>query len=222
MFDDISRTYDIINHMLSFGIDTYWRNAVCAHVPKSEFNLLDLATGTGDQLFAIMKKSPHVKGAIGLDMAAKMLRLGDKKLLKKPYAHQVSFLEGCACDIPLESESVDCVTMSFGIRNVTSTRRCFEEIYRVLSPKGQALILEFSLPRNCIIRALHLFYLRRILPTLAGIISRKKSAYTYLNKTIETFPCGVDFCEKMQEAGFTSVTPYPLTFGIATIYKAEK
>ena len=112
--------------------------------------------------------------------------------------------------------------MSFGIRNVLSLETCFDEIYRVLSPKGRALILEFSLPRNGLLRGLHLFYLRHILPAVGGLISKKRKAYTYLNKTIETFPSGIEFCEKLQAAGFTSVTPHPLTGGIATIYEAEK
>lgn len=223
MFDEISPTYDFLNHLLSFGADLYWRRRLIKHLPqKEDVRLLDLATGTGDQLITIVKKAPQVKNALGIDISREMIRNGQKKIIDKPYTHQITLMEGDATDISLEEASVDCVTMSFGIRNVTKMERCLEECFRVLTPCGKLLILEFSIPKNRMIRGLHLTYLRHILPYVAGWISRKKEAYRYLNQTIETFPFGEAFCEHLKKAGFYRVKAYPLTFGVVTLYIGEK
>ena len=223
MFDQISGRYDLINHLLSFGIDRYWRKQLIHHLPKGEaLRLLDLATGTGDQLITIMKRAKQVQTALGLDLSSEMIRKGQMKIIDKPYAHQMTLMEGDATEINLKAESVDCVTMSFGIRNVTDAQKCMEECFRVLSPCGRVLFLEFSLPKNRIIRGAHLLYLRYILPTVAGWISGNKKAYRYLNRTVETFPYGKPFCDMLKQAGFFRVKAYPLTFGVATLYVGEK
>jgi len=223
MFDEISPTYDFLNHFLSLGIDIYWRRKMVQHLPKrANIRLLDLATGTGDQLITIVKKAKQVKTALGIDLSLEMIRRGQKKIMDKSYSHRITLMEGDATDIALDGESVDCVTISFGIRNVTKVEQCLAECYRVLTPCGKLLILEFSLPKNRIIRGLHLFYMRYVLPNIAGWISRKKEAYRYLNKTVETFPTGEAFAEYLRKAGFYRVKAYPLTFGIATLYSGEK
>jgi len=223
LFDEISCTYDLLNHLLSLGSDIYWRRKMVAHLPKgANIRLLDLATGTGDQLITIVKKARQVQAALGIDLSTKMIRLGQKKIIDKPYSHQVTLMEGDATDISLENETVDCVTMSFGIRNVEKTQRCLEECYRVLTPGGKLLFLEFSIPKNRLIKNIYLPYLRYIVPCIAGWISRKKSAYHYLHKTIETFPSREEFCQCIKRAGFNSVKYRPLTFGVATLYTGEK
>ena len=223
MFDQISPKYDLVNHLLSFGIDKYWRRQLIHHLPKGEdVRLLDLATGTGDQLITIIKKAKQVNTALGLDMSLEMIRRGQRKIIDKPYAHQITLMEGDATAINLLEETVECVTMSFGIRNVTDVNKCLEECFRVLTPCGRVMILEFSLPKNRVIRGLHLFYLRHVLPNLAGWISRNRKAYRYLNNTVESFPYGEAFCDKIKKAGFYRVKAYPLTFGIATLYVGEK
>jgi len=223
MFDDISPTYDLINHLLSFGIDIYWRRELIKHLPKgSDIRLLDLATGTGDQLMTIVKKAPQVKSALGIDLSKEMIHHGQKKIINKSFAHQITLMEGDATDVALEDKSVDCVTLSFGIRNVTKMQKCLEECYRVLTPEGKLLILEFSLPKNRLIKGLHLFYLRHVLPHVAGLISRNKYAYRYLNETIETFPYGEEFCTHIKKAGFYHVKAFPLTCGVVTLYTGVK
>jgi len=223
MFDQISKRYDLINHLLSFGIDKYWRRQLIHHLPQGDdIRLLDLATGTGDQLITLVKKAKQVNTALGLDMSLEMIRLGQSKIIDKSYAHQITFMQGDATDIDLHNSSVECITMSFGIRNVTSVEKCLEECFRVLTPSGRVMILEFSLPKNRLIRGLHLFYLRHVLPLLAGWISKNRKAYKYLNNTVETFPYGEAFLEKLKKAGFYRVKAYPLTFGIATLYVGEK
>ncbi len=223
MFDQISFRYDLINHLLSFGADLYWRRQLIRHLPRGEnIRLLDLATGTGDQLITIVKKAKQVQTALGLDLSQEMIRVGQRKIIDKPYAHQITLMEGDATDISLSNEAVDCVTISFGIRNVTDVDKCLGECFRVLAPCGRLMILEFSLPKNRLIRGFHIAYLRYVLPYVAGWISRNMAAYKYLNKTVETFPYGETFCEKIKRAGFYRVKAYPMTFGVATLYVGEK
>ncbi|NGX50278.1 MAG: Demethylmenaquinone methyltransferase [Chlamydiae bacterium] len=223
MFDEISPTYDFINHLLSFGADIYWRRKMIEHLPKSQdIRLLDLATGTGDQLITIVKRAKQVKTALGIDLSLEMIRCGQKKIIDKPFTHRITLMEGDATDISLEKESVECVTISFGIRNMTKMQQCLDECHRVLTPCGKLLILEFSLPKNRIMKGLHLFYLRHVLPYVAGWISRKQHAYRYLNETVETFPYGEEFCKCLTKAGFFRVKAHPLTFGVVTLYSAEK
>lgn len=223
MFDQISPRYDLINHLFSFGADLYWRRKLIRHLPSGKgIRLLDLATGTGDQLLTIVKKAKQVETALGLDLSSEMIRMGQKKIIDKPYAHQVTLMEGDATDISLKDEAVDCVTMSFGIRNVIDVDKCLSECFRVLTPCGRLMVLEFSLPKNRLLRIFHVTYLRYILPYAAGWITRNTKAYKYLNKTIETFPFGEAFCEKIKQAGFYRVKAYPMTFGVATLYVGEK
>ena len=151
-----------------------------------------------------------------------MIRYGQRKIIDKPYTHRVTLMEGDATELNLDNESVDCITMSFGIRNVLSVEKCLSECFRALAPTGKLLILEFSMPKSRVIRSGHLFYMRHILPNVAGWITQNKKAYRYLNKTIESFPYGEAFCDKIKKAGFHRVKAYPMTFGVATLYIGEK
>ena len=223
MFDSIAPTYDLVNHILSFGLDIYWRNQLIKHLPNHDaMTLLDLATGTGDQLFTLVKKKKQIKSALGLDFSKEMINLASKKGGKKSYANKVAFRTGDAMKIQSSNDQFECVTMSFGIRNVMSVEKCLKECLRVLTPNGRLLILEFSLPKNTLIRKLHLTFLRKILPLVGGLISSRKEAYRYLNKTIETFPYAEDFLNLLRNAGFEKVKAIRLTFGIATLYVGEK
>ena len=220
MFNEISLSYDRINRILSLGIDKLWRKKLSEHLPDGEnIRLLDLATGTCDQLLSLMKTG-RISHATGIDLAQEMLKIGQKKIDRSPYGEKITLVEASASAIPVDDESFECVTISFGIRNVKGP--CLEEIYRVLSPGGRALILEFSLPQNRLIKWLHLFYLRRLLPVVGGMISGKREAYRYLNETIEAFPYGEAFLTRMKEAGFSTLRALPLTFGVANLYIGEK
>lgn len=223
MFDQISPRYDLLNHLLSFGADIHWRKKLIQYLPQNpDIRLLDLATGTADQLITIVKKAKQVKTALGIDLSQEMIRQGQRKIIDKPFTHQITLMKGDATDISLGNESVDCVTMSFGIRNVEDTDKCLRECMRVLTPRGKLLILEFSIPKNRLLKSFHLFYLRHILPHIGGLISKQKEAYRYLNETIETFPSGDNFCGLLKKAGFVRVKAYPMTFGVTTLYVGEK
>ena len=221
MFDTISSRYDLINTILSFGLDKYWRKAVCKHLPtKQRVKLLDCATGTGDLLVTLLKNCPTIYDAVGTDPASEMLALAAPKLTS--YSHCSRLLPASAEAIPFPDNTFDTVTISFGIRNVADLSLSLKEIYRTLAPQGRLIILEFSHPSRKIVRFLHRFYLNRIVPYIGKWLSGNKEAYTYLSQTIETFPQGEALSSILRQAGFTNVQIHPLTLGIVSLYIGEK
>ncbi len=217
MFDQISSTYDRTNRIISFGMDQRWRAKVASFLPpQKNLKILDLATGTGDQALAMIKSQASIHSITGIDLSEEMLEIAKKKIPAK-----MQFLTADAEKLPFGAASFDAATFSFGIRNVLSPLGALKEIHRVLKPKGRSLILEFSLPPQPI-RMFFLFYLRHILPFIAGIISKNRNAYKYLNQTIEHFPSGKDFCLLMREAGFERIREVPMNLGSVTLYIGEK
>lgn len=216
MFDTISPTYDRVNRILSLGMDRSWRRKAARFLPEGPLRLLDLATGTGDQIAALLP-TKKIESAVGIDLSSEMLSIAQKKLGSEPH---ISFQRADAEELPFANDSFNAATFSFGIRNVPSPLRALKEVHRILKPNGRALILEFSLP-PLPIRPFYLFYLRHILPHLGGALSRKFSAYRYLNETIETFPSGQAFRSLMEEAGFKAFS-HPMAFGAVTLYVGEK
>jgi demethylmenaquinone methyltransferase/2-methoxy-6-polyprenyl-1,4-benzoquinol methylase len=223
MFNTISSTYDKVNRAMTGYRDIAWRKAVGRYLPSGDhIKLLDCATGTADQIITLMRYFPQIDEAIGIDKAEKMLEIGQQKIDLLPIKDRVQLVNASALDIPYKEGSFDCVTMSFGIRNVSCISTCFSEIYRVLRPGGRLLILESSLPKNPLIKLIHLAYLRKILPSLGAIISKEKSAYVYLNKTIESFPYGATFCHLLEIHKFSDVKAHSLMLGAVSIYQADK
>lgn len=223
MFDRIARRYDLLNRLLSLRQDVRWRKKLTEMLPdRPSLSVLDLATGTADVLLSLFRHSRKVEIGIGLDMAENMLRIGRHKVRQKHLNSSVILFPGDAVRIPFSTATFDVITMAFGIRNVQDIPAALREMMRILKPGGRLLILEFSLPKNRYFRSLYLFYFRRILPSIGGLISGDRKAYGYLNKTVETFPYGQDFCQLMIEAGFQNVQDVPLTLGISSIYKGDK
>jgi demethylmenaquinone methyltransferase/2-methoxy-6-polyprenyl-1,4-benzoquinol methylase len=223
MFDAISGTYDTVNRVISGGMDVRWRKKMAHLLPSGEsLQLLDCATGTGDQLFALMEHAKNIQQAIGVDLSKEMLKIAESKSQKKPYHLQVRWQHASATTLPFSDQTFDCLTISFGIRNVENLQETLAEFYRVLKVGGRLLILETSMPENAFVKKFHLFYLRHILPKLGGWISKKPEAYAYLNQTTETFPCGQTFCNLLESTGFKHVSAHPLTLGAATIYAADR
>ncbi len=216
MFDKISPTYDRVNRIITLGQDMLWRKRFRKFMPAGKSKLLDMATGTGDQILALQD---HIESAVGIDLSKDMLAIGEKKL--KNFSH-VRMVCADAMDVPFEDGSFDVVTMSFGIRNVTDTMRCLQEMHRVLKPGGRAIILEGGLSPYPLIKPLHLFYLRHVLPMLGGLISKERSAYEYLNKTIESYPHGPAFEKLLLDAGFQKAKANPLMLGSVYTYVADK
>lgn len=223
MFDRISPSYDRLNRILSLGIDRGWRRRMASLLPAGEsLKILDLATGTADQILSLCRECPRVQSGIGMDLAEQMLEIGRIKVEHEGMSSCVQLKNGDACKIPLGDNEVDAVTISFGIRNVLSVETALREMLRVLKPGGRVLLLECTVPRNPVVKAGHLFYMRTVLPTVGGWFSGDREAYRYLNETIETFPSGAAFCAMMNEAGFVQVKHTPLTLGVSTIYQGDK
>ena len=223
MFDRISHRYDLLNRTLSLGRDIAWRNRLADHLPdRPDLTVLDLATGTADVLLTIDQRSGRVRSGIGLDMAGRMLEFGREKIARHGADGRLRLIRADATSTPFDDRSFDAVSIAFGIRNLVSVELGLSEMFRLLRPAGRALILEFSLPANKLLRKLYLWYFRHVLPRIGGIVSGDSYAYRYLNQTVETFPYGEDFCRLMRDAGFRSVQAYPLTFGIATLYTGDR
>jgi demethylmenaquinone methyltransferase/2-methoxy-6-polyprenyl-1,4-benzoquinol methylase len=223
MFDRIAPRYDLLNRMLSLRRDVVWRKKLTGHLSdKSDQIVLDLATGTADVLLSLFKYSHNLLHAIGIDLALEMLKYGRQKTLRNNLDTAIKLIPGDAGSIPFSDNQFDVVTIAFGIRNVMDVHRCLAEILRVLKPGGRLLVLEFSLPGNKFIKNIYLFYFRNVLPRIGNLISGDKYAYHYLNRTVESFPYGNEFCDLLSSAGYKNSQIEPLSFGIASIYLGEK
>tara|TARA_B100000586_G_scaffold174121_1_gene127195 strand:+ start:4785 stop:5519 length:735 start_codon:yes stop_codon:yes gene_type:complete len=223
-FDKIAHRYDILNRILSVGIDQYWRKKMISFLPKGDaLTLLDLATGTGDVMLSLAKnKRCTFSQLIGMDLSQGMMDIGVQKSRRRKRDDLITFQQGNATDIPMPDDTVDVVTISFGIRNVPDVSKTLSEMGRVLKPGGVGMVLEFSMPAHPLLKMLYLFYFRYILPQIGSLISGDKEAYTYLNKSVEVFPYGNAFCQLMHQEGFQGVIQKPLTLGIATLYVGRK
>lgn len=222
MFDRISPKYDALNHLLSLNIDKVWRRKTAKTVTKSHPNtLLDLATGTGDLAIALAKCNPQTH-IIGLDISEKMLDIGKTKIAQRKLENQIELSLGNAATVPFEDNHFDAVTVAFGVRNFENLGKGISEIQRVLKPAGKVFILEFSMPERWPVKQLYRFYFKRILPKIGRHLSKEPDAYTYLPESVERFPKPDDFMQLLSEKGLENCTKRTLSFGIATLYTAEK
>ncbi len=223
MFDRIAPRYDILNRILSLGLDMSWRYKTGKYLNSNKgLKILDLATGTGEMLIAMLSSNQNISYAVGLDMSPKMLAIAEKKITGLNLAHRARLIQADVAKIPFAENSFDIVTTAFGIRNVPDVAAALAEMHRVLKPGGRAIILEFSLPENIVLRKLFLLYLRIFVPAVGAIISGDYWAYRYLNKSVETFLSREELCQIMRSAGFTNVNVAPMTFGVACIYYGDK
>ena len=222
IFDEIAGTYDLLNRLLSCGIDVYWRRKLLKNLPAGN-NLvaLDLATGTGD-VPLVLAKSKKIDKITGLDLSRGMVELGKVKVKKANKENKIALHIGDGCNIPAADTTVDLVTISFGIRNFPDPQKSLREIYRVLRPGGRVMIMEFGLPKNKLVHAVYMFYFRHLLPFVGNLLSKHGDAYTYLNETVEDFAYGDAFTTWMKEAGFNNARFEELTFGIANLYIGDK
>ena len=221
MFDAIAGRYDLLNRVLSLGIDVYWRRRAVAQLKDSApRRILDVATGTADLAIEAARLEPDE--IIGIDIAEEMLRVGREKVRKKGLDAVISLQVGDSEALPFEDEVFDAAMVAFGVRNFENLQRGLAEIYRVLAPGGTAVILEFSHPRAFPIKQLYHFYSRQVLPRIGAILSRDSGAYTYLPESVAAFPDGEDFLERLRGAGFSTCRRHPLTFGIASLYVGQR
>ena len=215
MFGSIAARYDLANHLLSCGIDFYWRRRAAEIVASwRPSKIVDLASGTGDLALALQKRLPNAE-VVAVDFLPEMLQRAKRKGVRQTVLAD-------ALKLPFVDASFDCVTVAFGLRNMEDWGVALGEMSRVVKPNGHLLILEFSLPTMSILRAVYRLYLHRCLPLLGSFLTRKKSAYDYLGDSIEDFPSGSAMCQLMAANGFGDANARPLTGGLVTIYTAEK
>ncbi len=221
MFNNIAPKYDLLNHLLSAGIDKGWRRKVRRALAGDHPEvILDVATGTGD-LAIELAKIPGVR-IIGIDIAEDMLEIGKKKVEKKRLSDRISLHPGDAENIKYEENTFDAITVAFGVRNYENLEKGLREMYRVLKPGKKVAILEFSKPAAFPMKNLYQFYFNHILPGIGRMISKDKSAYTYLPESVARFPEKNQFLKVLEKTGFKNPTQKRLTFGIATLYLAHK
>jgi len=221
MFDTISKEYDSLNRVISFGIDIKWRKKVVEIVANTNpESVLDIATGTGD--LAINLTKTNASKIIGLDISEGMLAVGRKKIEKLQLSDRIEMVLGDSENIPFENQTFDAVTVAFGVRNFENLEKGLSEIYRVLKPDGIFVVLETAVPTKAPYKQGYYFYSTKILPLIGKLFSKDKSAYKYLSDSAAAFPFGEAFNNILQKIGFIAIENKPQTFGVASIYIAKK
>jgi demethylmenaquinone methyltransferase / 2-methoxy-6-polyprenyl-1,4-benzoquinol methylase len=221
MFNNIASDYDFLNHFLSAGIDILWRKKAIRLLKKHKpETILDVATGTADFAIEALKLNP-IK-VTGIDISEKMLEMGRIKIEQKKLTNKIELHCADSENIPFNDSSFDAVTVAFGVRNFENLDKGLNEMHRILKKGGVAVVLEFSKPDYFPVKQLYGLYFNHILPVIGKIVSKDNRAYEYLPESVNAFPYGKKFCEKMKTAGFTDCMQHKLTFGIASIYIAKK
>lgn len=221
MFNNIARSYDFLNHFLSFGIDIIWRRKLIKVLKKYRPELvLDIATGTGD--LAIMATKTSATKIIGIDISEEMVEVGKKKIEKRCLQDKIELKVGDAEFINEKSEAFDAAIVAFGVRNFENLEKGLSEFNRVLKKNQPLIILEFSKPTKFPIKQFYKFYSFKFLPFVGKIVSKDKRAYEYLPESIRDFPSGNEFLDIMNKCNFTNCYQIPLSFRIATIYVGHK
>jgi demethylmenaquinone methyltransferase/2-methoxy-6-polyprenyl-1,4-benzoquinol methylase len=222
MFDAIARRYDLLNHLLSGGLDVYWRRrALRALAFTGDETLLDVCTGTADVALGAARHG-RARRVIGVDFAGAMLALGYAKTARAGLAARITLIRGDALRLPIRDGSVDGVTIAFGIRNVADPQAACRELWRALKPDGRLAILEFAMPPGRMLRAMYAAYFRFVLPVVGGAVSGHPSAYAYLPASVREFPEPPGFVTILKSAGFVAVEARPLTFGTVQLYVARR
>lgn len=222
MFDNIAPSYDKLNHRLSWNIDRKWRNtAIDQLVSLSPKTILDVATGTGDfAILSAMKLQPQ--SLVGIDISDGMMDIGRRKVKERGLEGVVSFKKEDCLNLSFSENTFDAITVAFGIRNFQDLDRGLQNMFRVLKQGGKVVIVELTTPVKFPMKQLYAVYRKTVLPLYGRLISKDTDAYNYLNKTIAAFPQGEKMQEILQKAGFCNVKFKRLTFGICTLYTAEK
>ena len=222
MFNNISGSYDFLNHFLSLGIDNIWRRKAIDQLkdlkPKT---LLDVATGTGDfALVAHKRLKPDL--ITGIDISEGMLKVGLDKMQDKKLSDQIHLQYGDSENMPFENDRFDAITVAYGVRNFENLLQGLSEMHRVLKEGGKAVVLEFSNPKKFPVKQVFSMYFKYILPTIGKLVSKDNRAYTYLPESVKVFPEGDAFLKVLKEAGFKNTRQIMLSGGISSLYIGEK
>jgi demethylmenaquinone methyltransferase / 2-methoxy-6-polyprenyl-1,4-benzoquinol methylase len=224
MFGNIASRYDLLNHLLSFNVDRYWRwRTTQLAPPGSDGPILDVCTGTGDLALAYDRAAGRRLPIVGADFCLPMLLPAQNKTLRRQANNRIRYVEADAQRLPFPDGTFQLTTVAFGLRNVTDPERGLAEMVRVTRPGGRVAVLEFSKPRHWLFGRLYRFYFRRLLPAIGQLVSRSRdSAYNYLPASVLEFPDGEELAAQLRGHGLTDVKWHPFTFGIATLYVGVK
>jgi demethylmenaquinone methyltransferase/2-methoxy-6-polyprenyl-1,4-benzoquinol methylase len=223
MFDAIAGRYDLLNTVLSGGLDRYWRRRAIASLQLTgRERVLDVCTGTADVAIGAVRRTNGAARVVGVDFSGSMLTHGVEKVRTLRLADRLQLIRGDAMALPVGSGSVDAATIAFGIRNVQRAEVACAELLRVLRPGGRLAILEFGLPVLPAVRPLYLWYFNHVLPRIGRALSRHDAAYTYLPESVGSFQFGDEFGRILTNVGFSQVQARPLAFGIVYLYTGSK
>lgn len=218
MFDSIAPAYDFMNRAMTFGLDRMWLKKLVDYVASaSPADIADLATGTGDVALALSRKMPGA-ALTGIDLSEGMLA----RARTKPGAERIRFIAGDCLNTDLPDNSVDAVTVAYGVRNFTDISAGYREMFRILRPGGRLAVLELSVPTSSLIKPLYRFYTRCLIPAAGRLMSHDNRAYSYLPESIAAVPQGPDMAALISNAGFPDAAYRPMTFGVCTLYTATK
>ena len=221
MFDNISPYYDLLNRVLSLGIDRQWRKQAVELLPMiPRMQILDMATGTGGVALEIVRQRPNAH-VTGIDLSQDMLARAGAKVAEQGLESQVSLIKGASEAIAFPDDYFDAATVAFGVRNFEDTLRGLREMQRVLRPGGKIIVLEFSRIRTFPVKQAFNLYFGRVLPWIGRVWSSDPRAYRYLYESVQAFPDGKDFGQLLETAGFVQPSWQTLTFGICTVYTAS-
>lgn len=221
MFNGISRSYDLLNRVITLGVDVIWRKRVVRLIQKNKHQvLLDIATGTGDLVLALSKLK--TKKIIGLDISPGMLEIGKQKVKAQGLDQRIEMQLGDSEALSFENDTFDGVTIAFGVRNFEHLDLGLQEIRRVLKPQGALVILETAVPQNPILKSLYSLYTQKVMPFIGKLFSKNRTAYQYLSDSAAAFPYGKAFNNILKKNGFIAVEDFPQTLGVASIYFAKK
>ncbi len=221
MFDAVAPRYDLLNRVLSAGIDRYWRRrAVRMLQDEQPRRVLDVATGTADLALRI-ERMLHPRETVGVDLSTEMLTRGRDKIAQAGLSPRISLLKADAAALPFDDKTFDAAFVAFGVRNFEDLDAGLSDIRRVLRPGGTLVVLEFSRPRAFPIKQLYNWYSHHVLPRIGGVLSPDQGAYEYLPNSVAAFPDGTDFLQRMADVGYTDLEWTPLTFGIASLYRGR-
>lgn len=223
MFDEIAPRYDLLNRVLSFGTDRWWRKRAVAFLgealPSRPRRLLDVATGTADLAVAALTLGPEE--VAGVDISEGMLHLGRQKLAKRGLQNRIRLVQADADALPFDDAHFDAALVAFGVRNFEDLRAGLAGIRRVLKPGAPLVVLEFSHPTAFPVKQVYEAYSRHVLPRVGRAVSGSDEAYTYLPESVAAFPDGADFLREMAAAGFRDTAAKPLTFGVVSLYRGR-
>jgi demethylmenaquinone methyltransferase/2-methoxy-6-polyprenyl-1,4-benzoquinol methylase len=222
LFDTIAPKYDFLNHLLSLRRDTYWRKMAVQEIKGTEDWILDIATGTGDVAFEIVRQDGHQKKVFGLDFSEPMIRRAHRKLSGEDFSERIALSLGDALTLPFRENTFNASMMAFGLRNIVKKEQALAEMVRVIKGGGKVIILEFTLPKRGLMRRLYPLYFKKVLPWIGGLVSGDRGAYAYLPESVHLFRYAENYEEMMRKVGLKDVRSHSLTGGIASIISGMK